>query len=386
MAIWCTDLKNGKYQYVMDYIDPLTEKRKYVSVDMKTKSKKSENQASKILSERIEKKILKADIETNIKYIDLLNDWWEFYKKGIKQSSISSLQSSVNKMKSLFDEDTIISRITTKNIQTRLLNLDTSHGTKERMKSMLNLLFDYAVNNNLLKTNPARSVKLPRRQKTLKEYESITNKYLEQHELNLLLKELYRTKLTYRHGLLAEFMSLNGCRIGEAIALKIENYHKDEKTIDIHGTLDKTVGYRKGSKTTPKTVASYRTVDLSDREVEILDEIIELNEVTKILNPKYEDMDFIFVSRNGIPLANNSFNLALKRANLRIEEPINKELSSHIFRHTHISYLAENGIPLEAIKERVGHSDGSKTTEKIYTHVTKKMKKSIINILNKFRN
>ena len=171
--------------------------------------------------------------------------------------------------------------------------------------------------------------------------------------------------------------------MGEAIALKKENYKRSERKIDIHGTLDKTVGYSKGVKTTPKTASSFRTVDLSDREIEILDEIIEQNNLSKSVINDYNEMGYIFVSKRGIPLQTNSFNLAIKRANSRLKSPIKKNLSSHIFRHTLISYLAENNVPLKAIVDRVGHKDGGKTTTAIYTHVTENMKSSIIDILNK---
>ncbi|HHJ6569617.1 TPA: tyrosine-type recombinase/integrase, partial [Streptococcus pyogenes] len=42
---------------------------------------------------------------------------------------------------------------------------------------------------------------------------------------------------------------------------------------------------------------------------------------------------------------------------------------THLFRHSHISFLAEKGIPLNAIMDRVGHSD-PKTTLSIYSHTT----------------
>ena len=59
----------------------------------------------------------------------------------------------------------------------------------------------------------------------------------------------------------------------------------------------------------------------------------------------------------------------------------NKHITTNIFRHTHISYLAEQGVPLEAIQERVGHNRGSRVTE-IYLHVTKKMKNTITPIID----
>lgn len=44
-------------------------------------------------------------------------------------------------------------------------------------------------------------------------------------------------------------------------------------------------------------------------------------------------------------------------------------MSTHIFRHTHISKLAELGVPLYVIQQRVGHAN-SKITRQIYLHVT----------------
>lgn len=87
------------------------------------------------------------------------------------------------------------------------------------------------------------------------------------------------------------------------------------------------------------------------------------------------------MTRSGTPIQTNSFNSALKRAADRIG--INKaSMSSHIFRHTHVSVLAENNIQLKAIMDRIGHDDEA-TTNEIYTHVTKKMKLDIIDKLEK---
>ncbi|MBZ4283900.1 tyrosine-type recombinase/integrase, partial [Streptococcus pneumoniae] len=89
------------------------------------------------------------------------------------------------------------------------------------------------------------------------------------------------------------FMAYNGCRIGEAIALRKENIDFESKTVKINGTLDKTVGYSKGLKTTTKTAASFRTVSLSKRELEILKEFISINELSKNTRETFKDLGFI---------------------------------------------------------------------------------------------
>lgn len=379
--MWFQERPNGRYQYFERYVNPYTEKTVRVSVTLDNDTRTAQKQANMLLNEKI-KSQLSALKSTDVFFLNTISEWWDNYKKSIKQSSISSMSSSVNYLLKNIDKNVKIDKVDVKFIQNIINSSDIKRSQLIRVKSVLNLIFDYAVDLGYTNDNPARRAKLPKKLKTLDDYKKINSKYLEQSELNDIISELYRRPDTYRHGLVAEFMSLNGCRMGEAIALKHENYRKQEKEIDIHGTLDATIGYSKGSKTTPKTISSYRTVELTDREIAILDEMIALSDIEKRTKNGYIDMGFIFTTSRGIPIQINSFNLTLKRANLRLENPISKNLSSHIFRHSLVSYLAEKNIPLKAIMDRVGHSHGSKTTNDIYTHVTQNMKTSIIDILN----
>ena len=50
-----------------------------------------------------------------------------------------------------------------------------------------------------------------------------------------------------------------------------------------------------------------------------------------------------------------------------------KRITVHGLRHTHCSLLFEAGLPIQEVKERLGHSD-IQTTMNIYTHVTAKAK------------
>ena len=57
-----------------------------------------------------------------------------------------------------------------------------------------------------------------------------------------------------------------------------------------------------------------------------------------------------------------------------------KHLSTHIFRHTHISFLAQANIPLKTVMDRVGH-ESPHTTLQVYTHVTEEMKQQGVNAI-----
>lgn len=75
-------------------------------------------------------------------------------------------------------------------------------------------------------------------------------------------------------------------------------------------------------------------------------------------------------------LFSSIFSIFIKLHNAQPELPeadkITKKITSHALRHTHISLLAQENVPLKAIMERVGHHDPATTTV-IYTHVTQNM-------------
>lgn len=380
--MWTQAHKSGKINFVERYKNPYTNEWKKVSVLVEKDNARTRKYAQQYLDNKIAK-ILNNLESSEMMFTDLFDDWWNFYKQEIKKSSISSLKGNIKEIREWFGINVKVSNIDPKYVQNYLDNLDCSKSKKERHKTLLNLAFDYAVRLDIIKDNPSRRARLPRQKKTLEDWKKVEEKYLEEDEIRPLLKELYRRPSTYRTALLSEFMSLNGCRIGEAISIRPENYDFDTKVLELHGTYDHSDGYKNGEKTTPKTNASYRETIMTKREIEIIKEIEFMNELEKNTNEKYQDMGYVFTTKNGIPTQINSFNLALKKANERLDEPIKKNLTSHIFRHTLVSRLAENKVPLKAIMDRVGHAD-SKTTIQIYTHVTKKLKANVADVMEKY--
>lgn len=380
--MWPEAHESGKVNFVERYRDPYTQKWKRKSVLMEKDTPRIRKEAQKILDAKIADTLSKLK-SSEMLFTDLFDQWWTFYQQEIKRTSIASLKGNIKEIRDSFGLDIKVVNIDPKYVQNYLDNLDCSRNKKERTKSMLNLAFDYAVDLDIIKDNPARRAKLPRIKKTLEDWKKIEEKYLEEDEIKPLLKELFRRPSTYRTALLAEFMSLNGCRIGEAVSLEPENRDFETKILQLHGTYDHTEGYRNGEKTTPKTNASYRETFMTKREMEIIEELEFMNELEKNTNPRYKDMGYIFTTKNGVPIQTNSFNLALKKANERLEKPIQKNLTSHIFRHTLVSRLAENRVPLKAIMDRVGHAD-AKTTTQIYTHVTKKLKANVAEIMENY--
>ena len=380
--MWMEELPNGKYKFFERYRDPYTEKWKRVSVTLDSGSSRAKKEAQEQLDEKIAEK-LQSLTTTDMLFTDVLSDWWELHKKSIKPSTIKTMAYAVDEVKDTFAPDVKIKNITAKYTQQYFTDSEENHIKLKKQKSVLSMVFKYALDMELVDSNPIQRVRLPKKVVAYENMEKIEDKFLEQSELKRLLKAMKSYNRGYHVARMAEFMALNGCRVGEAGALKFENYDRENRTITINGTLDPTRKGSEGIKTTPKTLSSIRVVDLTKKEIEIIEEFIELHKIRKSTNPDYKDMGFIFVSANGIPIHKSSIGKLMKNANATLKKPINKPLHPHILRHTLISTLAENNIPLKAITQRVGHKDNGKTTMEIYTHVTKNIKSKVVDVLDK---
>ena len=376
--MWVEQLDNGKYKFFERYKDPYTEKWRRVSITLDSGSNRAKKEAQKLLGKKIEKVAQKISSSDRL-FNEILNEWWIFYQKEVRKTSVRARTPAYRRLSENFAPNVPIRNIDVAYIKKYIADSNYTKSQLNHIKVILNGTFDYAQELKIIVENPARATSLPKQPLTLEDLQSVEEKYLEADELALLLEELYRTDRTYRAGLLAEFMSLNGCRIGEAVALEKHNCRKDKRELDIHGSLDSID--KDAQKELTKTISSYRSTYLTHREIEIIDEILELNKFSANTNSDWPKTDYIFLNNRGKPIQRNSFNITLQKANSRLKKPIQKPLSSHIFRHTLVSMLAEKNVPLKAIMARVGHKD-SKTTIQIYTHVTKNMKTHVADILD----
>ena len=102
---------------------------------------------------------------------------------------------------------------------------------------------------------------------------------------------------------------------------------------------------------------------------------VSQNEVKTRLRSIYHDENFVFAKTEKCPgypelikFVENRMSRLLKLAQL------NDGLTPHSLRHTHTSLLAEAGVGLPEIMDRLGHVDDA-TTRNVYLHVTKTKKK-----------
>lgn len=374
------ELPNGKYKYRERYTDPYTDENKKVSVTLNSKSNQAKNKAQRVLNEKIEIDLSKKK-KTNHTVKELLQEWWNFKKQTVRNNTKRNYG---NILKALEESSDIkleakIAKVDAQYFQKYFNTLNFSHSQNQKYRSVLKMAFDFAIDMEYLSENPINKTKIPKPPVTLENYTRVENLYLEKEEVDHLLKQFYSSYQSIRTGQLIEFMYLTGARVGETISLKVCDYHRDEKMLDIHGTLDYSQGYKNANKGMTKTNASYREIGLSARAMQILDQIIFENQLKL---DDYNDDSYIFLGKTGKPIQVNTLNNALKYNNDKLgDNKIHKRLHSHIFRHSHVSLLSELNVPIKAIMQRVGHEDEA-TTLKIYTHVTQKQKLNIIKKMN----
>lgn len=370
------ELENGKYRYYEKYFDLEENKWKQVSITLTSKTRQAQKQARMLLEEKIENK--KENIEkekTEVRKITVKEAYEEYLKireSELKRSTFKSQKYTIiGEIRKL--EDYLLVNVTSRIVQNILLELPCSAEHRKNKKVLLNLFFKYCLNVGYISENPIDNVVLPKRKKNLKKVRKKQNKYLTRAEVVQYLNFLEKEEKNQRVRLIVEFMYLTGLRFGEVLALTLEDIDFVNKTLEVKHTL-----HTSGSKAeifldSPKSLASYRVIGISDRVLEIIEEYLFIEKEGR----------FIF-TKNGNPFMIFSFNDFLKRSFKRsgIQKEEDFVLTTHVFRHSHISLLAELEVPIKAIMERVGHTN-EKMTLGVYTHVTEQMKFNITEKLDK---
>nr|WP_237088679.1 site-specific integrase [Paenibacillus larvae] len=165
-------------------------------------------------------------------------------------------------------------------------------------------------------------------------------------------------------------------RIGELCALKWPDINFSEQTISITKTYyNPNNNIKNYTLLTPKTKSSKRVIIVDKIVLDELEQLqAEQKRIKMLFRKTYHDKNFAFAQQDeenpGFPTYQKS--IALRMTRLLKLAGLNTKLTPHSLRHTHTSLLAEAGVSLEQIMQRLGHR--SDETTKIYIYMSRSQK------------
>ena len=213
-----------------------------------------------------------------------------------------------------------------------------------RLFSPIKLAFDYAIDYDLLLSNPARSIALSRLRFKY-ENDNSDNVY-SREERDILLSYLDSLPKQDVYTLAVQLAACLGKRIGEIRALHWDDYDEEKRTMRISRQIARTYS-EDGSKTYAekplKRNGKSHTIPVVDFAAEVIEKLREIN----------GDKKYILNSDGELPIETNHFNSHLKQY---CEACGITYRSSHKFRFYGVSEAYTQGIDENKILSYANHA------------------------------
>ena len=295
---------------------------------------------------------------------DLCNEFWDEKKRTLKYSSIYADQKILNRAAAI--EDMALKDIKSVAIQKMLDGMDAerlSLNYIKRFTNTLNKMFRYAIEKEYIARNPMdKVIRIVRPNEVQKK----DMNFWEPNEFKQFIANVDDT-MYHAYFMFAYYM---GCRRGEMIALQWKDIDFKKSTCAIYKTCNQTP--EDGSLfilTPPKTKNSIRTIKIPPIVMEELKAVYERSSKMYYFTEDW----FVFGTYNPLPESTLQRNF-----NNYIPEGM-KRITLHGFRHSHVSFLINNGANIKAIADRIG--DTVDQVLKTYSHLFSKTEDELINLI-----
>ncbi|MGX7132387.1 site-specific integrase [Enterococcus songbeiensis] len=322
---------------------------------------------------------VQTEFETDIKkkevpktYRDVYHSWMKEYEKTVVGSTLLKTERIFKNH--ILDEfgDIYISEITPIKIQEVMDAWSKKYSTASKMINYTGLVFKYAIRFGYIDRNPVDAIIKPK----AKKHKRDTELFYDKKELKLFFSELEKSP-NLRAKTFFRLLAMTGMRKQEAAALKWNDINFRAKTINIDKAITRTAAGLEVGKT--KTVGSNRIISIDNKTLVAL--------ILWIVEQKpTNDSDLIFGTESNSIMGLDTPRKWLLAIQNRMDETAGKKLpriTTHGFRHTHVSLLVEMGATLKQVQDRLGHDD-AQTTMNIYAHVSKSSREQLADTFNKF--
>ena len=325
----------------------------------------------KSVKEKLADAIYENKMHANVVENCTLDEWYEIwlniFKKGNSESTKSYYAIQYNRMKQDLGWQ-LLSDLNIVNIQ-NCFNDMVSDSARKKSKVTLCDMLDKAVLAERLLKNPAKNIvtKITNEEKAEK-------RILNVDEEKLVLE--FSKDNSYYHNPIA-FMLETGLRIGEIGGLKWSDIDFEKKCVSIQRSLSRITG-RDGTPVSyvlkePKTKSGYRTIPLTKKAIEILENqklLLQASKTIKSFNKDYDDI--VFLSSTNELLRYRTFVSHLEDTiikGINKKKPDFKKFTCHSLRHTFATRCIERGMNPKSLQKILGHSTLAQTMD-TYVHAT----------------
>jgi len=322
---------------------------------------------------------------------DFIDFWLDKYVSAtLMPSTLATYKYQLQTFKKKFGMYKLasITPLTVQDFFSQLAKEEYAERTMKDILKALHSMFNYAVNTaRIMKYNPADGVKIP---KAIVKKENANRVYKEE-DVTKIFETLKQDNYFYYIITLIAYRT--GMRQGEILGLQAKDVDLGNRCIYVRNALQYIE--RKYILKSPKNETSIRRVAIDDILLVELKEYARKRAQNKLLygelykryyleknaeiteNMTDIQLDFFICRECGSYIGKSSLISYMKS----YCEKKGVRYTTHSFRHTHATELIENGVPVKAIQDRLGHKSIT-TTLDIYAEATKKMENQILETMN----
>lgn len=294
-----------------------------------------------------------------------MNDWFKSKKNSISIQTANTYEAYLkNRIVPYIGNVQLaqLSPILLQNFVNELKEEGLASSSIKKIYSIVKGALDYAVNMELLPSNPITKIQLPKDSK--KEIVVWDVPEIQSFQKAACLDRLYP----------AFYLAITtGMRRGEILGVRWKDVDLEKGMLNVRQTLSKD-----GRQFLPgaKTSAGIRSIKLSNDTMVLLKKQKTVVAKEKLsYGPEYEDNDLIICTSKGTPINPENLKRTFQRL---IKEANVPSIRLHDLRHTHATMLLASGVNAKVISERLGHTN-IKTTLDIYSHVLPSMQEEAAN-------